>query len=274
MKESSAKFRPRAGAAAAIVLAIGLAAGPVGDRATAAQVASLAVMNGPRVLFEGESPTPAALVYSKEGLPRATLHMPSDEDLARSAATSSKETTRPLRRSGLLSAFRDRHSRSDSPPPSEAYHGAAIWEETVWDGQPAIRATLTFDDPRATITLTIHENFDPELPVSQMVEILFSDAIAPAVVERIPHLAVKGLGQEGSRSLAGIAVAVTERLFWIALSDDPDDVAQNIELLRDSTSIELPLRFAGGAEALLTFETGASGDRVIDMVTAKWEASP
>jgi hypothetical protein len=263
-----AKFQPRAGASSLILLAIGIAAW------AAAQAAPLAAASGPRVTFTGESLTPAALVYSKEGLPRATLYMPSEGDLARSAATSLREAARPLRGSVLLRAFRDRHCRSDSPPPSEAHHGVATWEETLWDGWPAIRATLTFDDPRATITLTIRENFDPELPVSQMVEILFSDAIAPAVVERVPHLAVKGLGQERSRSLAGIAVAVTERLFWIALSDDPDDVAQNIELLRDSTSIELPLRFAGGAEALLTFETGASGDRVIDMVTAKWEASP
>ncbi len=153
------------------------------------------------------------------------------------------------------------------------HHGAVVWEETTWEGQPAILATLVFDDPRTTITLTIYKNSDPALPAGHMAEIHFSEPIEPVVTKLLPRLIVKAFEQDRGRSLAGNAVAVTEDLFWIALSDDEGDMARNTELLRSSAWIDVPIWFSGGATALLTFEKGVSGDRVVDMVTAKWAAS-
>ncbi|HEX2255290.1 MAG TPA: hypothetical protein VHG92_01085, partial [Afifellaceae bacterium] len=76
--------------------------------------------------------------------------------------------------------------------------------------------------------------------------------------------------QARGQALAGAAVPVTERLFWIALSDDPDQVGRNISLLRDGSWFDMPIMFEDGQRALLTFEKGIPGDRVFETVLAEW----
>jgi len=236
-----ARFRPPAGAAIAFLLALGGVLYADNDLAAAAP----SLPSAARVTSSASATELAALVFSNKGQPRATLYMPSEEDLARSAARLSEDLPELASRWSLLRAFRDRYDLSDFPPPSNAHHGAAIWEETTWDGAPAIRATLVFDDPRTTITLTIYQNANPELPASHMAEIHFSDPFEPTGIELLSRLRVKALGQDHGCSLAAHAVAVTEDLFWIALSDDQDSITRTC-----NCSAPAPRsRFRSGSEA-------------------------
>jgi hypothetical protein len=150
----------------------------------------------------------------------------------------------------------------------EASEGTATWANITKDGNPAIRATLSIPERDVQATVTIYQNRDPSLPTSHMVEIEFRGHLGP--IQRVPSLVLKQTEQARGQSLAGAAVPVTSELFWIALSDDAEQVQGNLQLLREGRWFDLPILFEDQTRALLTFEKGASGVRVFETVMAMW----
>ena len=65
---------------------------------------------------------------------------------------------------------------------------------------------------------------------------------------------MKQTEQARGQPLAGAAVPVTNELFWIALSNEEEDVTRNLQLLSDGLWFDLPILFSDKTRALITFE--------------------
>jgi hypothetical protein len=152
----------------------------------------------------------------------------------------------------------------------EASEGTATWTNITKDGNPAIRATLSIPERDVDAVVTIYKNYDSSLPASHLVEIEFNGELADSPIQRVPALVLKQTEQARGQPLAGAAVPVTNELFWIALSDDQDQVARNIQLLREGSWFDVPILFNDQTRALLTFEKGIPGDKVFETVMATW----
>jgi hypothetical protein len=152
----------------------------------------------------------------------------------------------------------------------EASEGTATWANITKDGNPAIRATLNIPERDVQATVTIYRNYDGSLPASHLVEVEFTGELGGSPIQRVPALVLKQTEQARGQPLAGAAVPVTNELFWIALSDDEEQVDRNIQLLREGSWFDVPILFNDQTRALLTFEKGIPGDKVFEAVMATW----
>ena len=152
----------------------------------------------------------------------------------------------------------------------EAIEGTAAWANVTKDGNPAIQVRLAIAERNVGVTVTIYKNFDDSLPASHLVEIEFDGALSGSPIQRVPALVLKQTEQARGQPLAGAAVPVTNELFWIALSDDSEQVARNLQLLREGSWFDVPILFSDQTRALLTFEKGIPGDKVFETVMASW----
>jgi hypothetical protein len=152
----------------------------------------------------------------------------------------------------------------------EASEGTATWTEITKDDRPAIQATLRIPERNVTAMVTIYKNYDATLPASHLVEVQFTGKLSESVIQRVPALVLKQTEQARGQPLAGAAVPVTNELFWIALSDDEDEVVRNVQLLREGSWFDIPILFSDQTRALITFEKGIPGDKVFETVMASW----
>ena len=158
--------------------------------------------------------------------------------------------------------------------PGKSVNGVVAWsQKTRENGLPAIIGVIDLPDRNAAASLTITKNTDEALPASHLIEIEFrgADGLIESPLERVPALYLKQTAQARGKRLAGEAVPVTENLYWIALSDQGDQVSRNLVLLREGTWFGLPMLFKNGRGALLSFEKGIPGDQVFEAVLAAWE---
>ena len=155
----------------------------------------------------------------------------------------------------------------------QASEGTATWAEITKDERPAIQATLKIPGRNVTATVTIYKNYDSTLPASHLVEVQFNGKLSESAIQRVPALVLKQTEQARGQPLAGAAVPVTNELFWIALSNDEDEVVRNVQLLREGSWFDIPILFADQTRALITFEKGIPGDKVFETVMASWTPS-
>ena len=101
----------------------------------------------------------------------------------------------------------------------------------------------------------------------------FFGSLSDSPIQRVPALVLKQTEQARGQPLAGAAVPVTNELFWIALSNDEEEVARNVQLLREGSWFDIPILFSDQTRALITFEKGIPGDKVFETVMASWTPS-
>jgi hypothetical protein len=173
---------------------------------------------------------------------------------------------------GLVAQRAIYYEQGEEGSSGRASQGAIAWERVERpQAPPAITARIDLPERGTTVTLTFTSNADPSLPASHLIEIeLEGEESLGGPIQRVPALVLKPSEQARGQALAGAAVPVTDRLFWIALSDDPDQVGRNVSLLRDGSWFDMPIMFEDGQRALLTFEKGIPGDRVFETVLAEW----
>lgn len=160
----------------------------------------------------------------------------------------------------------------------KVFGGRAIWRlDAVNDGQgqpseTTVRADIDLAEAGLTMTFVVRRNVDASLPASHLVQMSF--ARSELGQERsvrdiaVPQFKV----DESSRGtpLSGLVVPVTENVFLVGLANIPGEVTRNVEMMRTRSWVDVPIRFANGKRAMITFEKGASGDRVIAEALAIW----
>lgn len=167
----------------------------------------------------------------------------------------------------------------ESAPPTSS-SGRVTWRlETVngEQGQPlqnAVVATVTFPDPGLTLVMTIQRNLDATLPASHTVSLAFSETGTDAASRAVQDVGLlQGKDDEAARGspVSGLPVRVRENLFLIGLSSLRNDVERNTDLLLRRNWFDLAMRYASGKRAVLTFEKGADGTRVLQGAFDAWQ---
>lgn len=158
-----------------------------------------------------------------------------------------------------------------------ALAGTAKWEmvrESIGGGpeEPIVRATVAIPERSVTATLIFRRNRDQALPASHLIEVAFELPVnfAGGGITNLPAIVMKTSESTRGDALIGASARVSDGLFWIALSASENDVATNLELLRDRGWIDLPMLYNNGRRAILTIEKGSAGAKAIDDALAAW----
>lgn len=153
--------------------------------------------------------------------------------------------------------------------------GGAVWEllpPEAGDSDPRVRAMVQFPDVNITMTMVMERNLDPGLPASHTIEIMFeTDGRESRNVRDIGLLQLKEEEVVRGAPIAGLPVPIDDNFFLIGLSNVASDVQRNRNLLTQRNWIDIPIRFAGGQRAIISFEKGFSGDQAIAQAFAAWD---
>jgi hypothetical protein len=135
-----------------------------------------------------------------------------------------------------------------------------------------VRASVDVQGAGLSLALVLRRNMDPTLPASHTIELTFTTASADAtrVVRDIGLLQLKNEEAVRGTPLAGLPVPVKDNVFLIGLSNLQGDTERNVDLLRTRNWIDLPIRFASGQRAILSFEKGVSGEQVVNDAFNQW----
>ena len=152
-------------------------------------------------------------------------------------------------------------------------NAAVTWNYVANDANgPSVVANLDVPERGLKIRMTIHKNMDKTLPASHLIEVVVntSAAFPGKSISAIPRLVLKPSEDARGQPLIGATAKVQDGLFWIALSALPSDIQNNMALLKDRDWIDLPLVYETGQRAILTFEKGTPGDRVLAEAMSAW----
>ncbi len=169
----------------------------------------------------------------------------------------------------------------DNPQTPKVYQGTVTWRldsENPGQNQPlenVVRADVTIPEAGLDLKITLRRNTDAALPASHLMELTFrKGATGDGRVIRdvgVPQFKT----EENARGvpLAGLPVAVSESVFLVGLSNLPNDVERNVDLIRNRPWIDLPVRYDNGRRAVIALEKGATGDKVIAEAFKSWGAA-
>lgn len=168
----------------------------------------------------------------------------------------------------------------DNPQTPKVFQGKVTWRldsENPGQNQPlenVVRADVTIPEAGLDLKITLRRNTDAALPASHLMELTFrKGATGDGRVIRdigVPQFKT----EENARGvpLAGLPVAVSESVFLVGLSNLPNDVERNVDLIRNRPWIDLPVRYDNGRRAVIALEKGATGERVIAEAFKGWSA--
>lgn len=152
-------------------------------------------------------------------------------------------------------------------------NAAVTWSYVTDDANgPSVVANLDVPERGLKIKLTIHKNSDKTLPASHLIEVIVNttSTFPGKGIGTVPRLVLKPAEDARGQPLIGATAKVENGFFWIALSALPADEQSNMSMLKDNDWIDLPLVYDTGQRAILTFEKGTPGDRVLAQAMTAW----
>ncbi len=156
-----------------------------------------------------------------------------------------------------------------------AINASVTWK-FVEDGPNGaeLEANLEVPERGMKIKFSLHKNSDDTLPASHLVEVVVDTPgeFPGKGIRSVPRIVLKPTEESRGQPLVGAAAKVADGFFWIALSAAQADVQSNLGLLRERNWIDLPLVYETGQRAILTFEKGTPGERVLDRAVTAWNA--
>jgi len=162
--------------------------------------------------------------------------------------------------------------------PGTKLDGTVVWSfvnEPALPGDkpvPQIRGDIEVPELDLKMRLSIHKNDDQALPASHIVEFSFTvpPSFAGKFIDTTPGMIAKQTEEARGDPIVGAVAKVSDSLFWLALSGLDQDVSRNIQLLKERSWIDIPIRYGNRRRAILTFEKGAPGDKVFADAFAAW----
>jgi len=162
------------------------------------------------------------------------------------------------------------------------YDGQVTWtvaRETPADSGGKERTVLkihSFIEKRGVeVSITMRKNFDPALPASHLIEVVFKlpEKFAGKGIGDVPAMLMKPSEESRGDPLGGITARIGRGMFWIGLSKSDRDWERNRKLLTGRDWIDVPILYENGQKALLTLEKGIPGKRAIEQAVAAWDAA-
>ncbi len=151
-----------------------------------------------------------------------------------------------------------------SDPAGAAVRGTVKWVRTTKSNHPAILAMAQMPDLAAAVTLS--KNYDDALAASYLMEIQFMGKFDQPAVREIAAPLLRDAAEGEGKPLAGVPVVVTDDFFWFALTNHADQLAYDVDLLRQAKWIEIPIFFEGGTHASLVLETAPLTNSIFEDV--------
>lgn len=162
--------------------------------------------------------------------------------------------------------------------PGTKLDGSVVWSfvnEPTLPGEkpvPQIRGDISVPSLKLKMRLSIHKNDDAALPASHIVEFGFD---VPAdfsgkFIDTTPGMIAKQTEEARGDPVVGAVAKVSDSLFWLALSGLDQDVTRNVQLLKERSWIDIPIRYGNRRRAILTFEKGVPGEKAFADAFAAW----
>jgi hypothetical protein len=156
---------------------------------------------------------------------------------------------------------------------SKAVAGGTSWTLGEDNGSPIIIGRVQIPERRLSLDIIIRKNNDESLAsASHLVEISYAapPRLVGGGIEDIPALLLKNSEEAQGELLASAGVKVSDTLFWLALSAAPENVVNNLKLLREGTWFDLPVRYKNNKRAIVTLEKGREGEVVFAQALESW----
>jgi len=140
-------------------------------------------------------------------------------------------------------------------------------------GLPALRADIDLPGVGLRLMFLIEKNNDTTLRASHMLTFRF----LPQEGSRLPPVAEIGSPQMRNEAapavepLAGASAKITDQIYIVALTADPNLTMRNLELIRSRGWFDLPLRLSDGRIAKITLEKGQLGERLLTQALDAWQ---
>jgi hypothetical protein len=171
------------------------------------------------------------------------------------------------------------YEEDSSDSQGKRYFGLVTWRtETVSPGpsaasELAVRAEVKIPERQTTMSWLLRRNVDHALAASHTVEIVFNlpAGFAGGGVASVPGIMMKQSEQAPGTPLAKLAVKATNSVFTIELSGFDADVQRNVQLLKESRWLDIPIVYVNGTRAIMAIEKGSPGDRAFVEAFAAWE---
>ncbi len=160
----------------------------------------------------------------------------------------------------------------------DTHVGSAAWriEESRRPGGaglPALRADIDLPSVGLRLMILIEKNNDATLRASHMLTFRF----LPQEGSRLPPVAEIGSPQMRNENtpavdpLAGATAKITDQIYIVALTADPNLATRNLELIRSRGWFDLPVRLSDGRIAKITLEKGQLGERLLTQALDAWQ---
>ncbi|MEM6667385.1 MAG: hypothetical protein AAF638_13390, partial [Pseudomonadota bacterium] len=158
-----------------------------------------------------------------------------------------------------------------------AHNAAIVWEKAdepgIQGADPTVlRGIARVPSRNMLVTVTMRKNTDPTLPASHTFEVQFDlPADAPfGTVSEIGGFLAKNTEPERGTPMVGAAARVTEGFFILGLSDQAEDLATNLDLLKNREWLDVPIIYANGKRAIVTLSKGETGGAALTEVLTAW----
>jgi hypothetical protein len=166
------------------------------------------------------------------------------------------------------------------PQNPKATAGRALWRVhslNTGQGHPlntvVVRSNVEVPGAGLSLSLALRRNTDQAMPASHIIELTFTTPGDPSrAVRDVGLLQFKGEEAVRGTAVAGLPLPVKDNVFLIGLSSRPGDVERNQDLILRRNWIDLPVRFASGQRAILSFEKGIPGHQMLEDAFTAWAA--
>ncbi|MCD7060430.1 hypothetical protein [Pelagibacterium xiamenense] len=156
------------------------------------------------------------------------------------------------------------------------YSGSVVWSRGTDElGQPTIVATASIPARNLDVEVLLRRNADDTLPASHLMEVNFdvAETFIGGSIANLPGVLLKDEELVQGQPLTGASARIVGNSFLFALSSASDqDVANNVQLLRDRAWLDLAMVYGTGRRAILTMEKGEEGDAIFEEVMDAWAA--
>ncbi len=166
----------------------------------------------------------------------------------------------------------------EEPEKVKTYVGSVVWRnETVSPGQDqplttAVRADVEIPSAGLTFSVLFQKNYEAQFPASHTMEIRFTPG-PDNKSGNVKQISVPELRKDDlptGDSLTGLPVTITDNYFLVGLSRG-DAEQRNLDLIKTRSWVDIRLVFSSGKIGKVTFEKGASGERLINDTVQSWQ---
>ncbi len=166
----------------------------------------------------------------------------------------------------------------DEDPKVKTYVGTVVWTTenlSPGQGQPlamAVRAEVDIPDADLKLSMLLQKNVEAQFPASHTIELRFTQTAGNSLGS-VKQINVPQLRKDDTPTgdpLAGLPVTITDNYFLVGLTRG-DVVARNLDLLQSRNWIDVPCLLASGKIAKVTFEKGATGDKLLSDAIQSWQ---